>query len=163
MAHYMDTQDEIAHQVETLLSVAPAGFALILHMGFVTPTILLQSYSSKWQDHYNNNGYAMTDPVVRWGFSNRGATTWASLADDDPSGVLKAAAEHGMTHGIVCSVGDQTAFSFCGYARNDRAFTEEETALLSKITQKLHDLTHGLTALPDDTAQAIKALSVDYT
>ncbi len=159
----MNEQHSIEDQLALLTPLAPAGYALVLHLKFAGPTFLLQTYDQAWRDHYTNNGLVVSDPIIRWGYANRGVTTWAALEADDEVGVLKQAADYGLTHGLACSVGNETEFSFAGFAHQDRPFTDDESKTLCEITQRIHDLTYNLQSLSPQTADAMKSLSIHYT
>ena len=45
-----------------LKEIAPAGFAIALHVGFNSPKFLFQTYPSKWLKEYSENGLVMNDP-----------------------------------------------------------------------------------------------------
>lgn len=159
----MTKQTLIKKNLVVLKDKAPAGYALALHVHFTAPTFLLQTYDRKWLEYYSKQGLVMTDPIVRWGFENRGYKFWADLEADDPAGVLKAAADHGLGYGVVCSVGTDTSFSIGGFARNDRAYTEQEADELSAIMEEVHGLTDNLKVLSPETAAELTKLSIEYT
>jgi len=159
----MTNNTTVENYLAALGPLAPAGYAIILHMRFVSPTFLLQSYSADWREIYLQKGYAMVDPVVRWSYANRGTITWDHLEDDDPSGVLKDAKNHGLIYGLVCAVGPENGHSFGGFSRSDRPFTASETSEVADLTQKLHDATTNLTELSPETAAALKEMSISYT
>ena len=159
----MTKQSIIKDRLVTLKEKAPAGYALALHVHFTAPTFLLQTYDRKWLEYYSKQGLVMTDPIVRWAFENRGRRFWSDLASDDPANVLQAAADHGLAHGVVCSVGNDHSFSIGGFARNDRAYTEAEADELSAFMEEVHDLTNNLKVLSPETAAELTKLSIEYT
>ncbi len=159
----MAGQSEIEKKLVALNELAPAGWALALHVHFTAATFILQTYSQEWRDYYTKNGLVMSDPIVRWGFENRGYEFWSEIAKDDPGGVLKAAADHGLGYGIVTSVGTNESFSIGGFARNDRPYTAEEAAGLEAASLEIHNLTNNLKQLSPETAEAMRRLAIEYT
>ncbi|MEL6640294.1 MAG: autoinducer binding domain-containing protein [Pseudomonadota bacterium] len=159
----MTGQLEIEQKLVELKDYAPAGWALALHVHFTAATFILQTYDQKWRDYYTKNGLVMSDPIVKWGYENRGALFWDDLASEDAGGVLKAAADHGLGYGVVTSVGTEGGFSIGGFARNDRPYTDEEAEFLRGATQEIHDLTDNLKELSPETAEAMRRLAIEYT
>lgn len=159
----MDGRSEIDSKLIALTEIAPAGWALALHVHFTAASFILQTYPQKWRDYYTKNGLVMSDPIVRWGFENRGYEHWNIIAKDDPANVLKAAADHGLGYGVVTSVGTEESFSIGGFARNDRPYTTEEAQGLVKATHEIHDLTNNLKELSPETAEAMRRLAIEYT
>lgn len=159
----MTKQMLIKDHLVLLKDKATAGYALALHVHFTAPTFLLQTYDRKWLDYYSKQGLVMTDPIVRWAFENRGRKFWSELEDDDPAKVLRAAADHGLGYGVVCSVGTNKSFSIGGFARNDRAYTEQEADELSARMEEIHNLTDNLKVLSPETAAELTKLSIEYT
>ena len=159
----MPGQNEIEKKLIALTELAPAGWALALHVHFTAATFILQTYPREWRDYYTKNGLVMRDPIVKWGFETRGHEYWSVLAEDDPGGVLQAAADHGMGYGVVTSVGNDDTFSIGGFARNDRPYTTEEANALEAATLEIHDLTNNLKQLSPETAEAMRRLAIEYT
>ena len=159
----MTGQDEIEQKLIALNEFAPAGWALALHVHFTAATFILQTYDQKWRDYYTKNGFVMSDPIVKWGYENRGSTFWDDLTSDDPIGVLQAAADHGLGYGVVTSVGTDAGFSIGGFARNDRPYTAEEAEHVRVATEEIHELTNNLSELSPDTAEAMRRLAIEYT
>ena len=54
---------------------------------------------------------------------------------------MKAAAEHGLVHGVLVSGGDAKSRSLLNTARPDRPQTDEEVLQLEKILETLHSRT----------------------
>lgn len=159
----MAGQTEIEKKLVALNELAPAGWALALHVHFTAATFILQTYSQEWRDYYTKNGLVMSDPIVLWGFENRGVEHWSEIAKNDPAGVLQAAADHGLGHGVVTSVGAAESFSIGGFARNDRPYSEVEAETLRVATLEIHDLANNLKELSPETADQLRQLSILYT
>ncbi len=153
--------------VQTLLAdikdIAPAGFAVALHVGFNSPKFLFQTYPSKWLKEYSENGLVMNDPTVHWGFENTGLIRWSDLDDADQTGVLQKAAVHGLAYGLTWSTESQGTRSIGSFARSDRDFLPEECESLESLAQKLHDETVQLDALSDAMGEELRQMSIRYT
>lgn len=159
----MTEQAIIKEKLIYLQGFASAGYALAMHIRFTTPTFLFQTYSSAWLDHYSQKGFVMSDPTVHWGFENRGLRDWADMSNEDPVGVLTAAADHGLKYGITCSVGAEGSPSLGSFARGDRPFNESEKAELKDLMVEMHGLTDNIKVLSPETAEALTDLSIQYT
>ena len=121
-----------------LAEMAPLGFAVGLHIRFASPLIYHSTYPPAWVEFYNFNSYYLRDPLVFWGIGTTGTSRWSEIRLPDPFGVLKKAAAHGMTYGVVSSYGPITSRSMAGMCRSDREFTAEEMAFLTDVTARLH-------------------------
>lgn len=159
----MTGQTEIEQKLHTLNEFAPSGWALALHVHFTAATFILQTYDQKWRDYYTQNGLVMSDPIVKWGYENRGKLFWSDLESDDPADVLQAAADHGLGYGVVTSVGTDSGFSIGGFARNDRPYTDEEATKLEAATAEIHALTDNLKQLSPETAETLRKMAIEYT
>lgn len=159
----MASQLEIRAILAELQAIAPAGFALALHVRFTTPTFLFQTYPKDWLDYYSQNGLVMSDPTVAWGFSNMGSTSWDQLKGADVAGVLTKAAEFGLVHGMSYVAGTEESRSLCGFARADRPFTDVETKILASHSESLHDITSDLETLRPEVSEALRKMSVQFT
>lgn len=82
-----------------LIEIAPAGFAIGLHIRYMTPAYMFESYPADWLDVYARDGLLMRDPTVRWAMHHHGAKRWAELEEQDGAGVLARAREYGIVHG----------------------------------------------------------------
>lgn len=159
----MSVQNEIQSSLARLKELAPAGYALGFHVQFTAPQFMFQTYDKAWLEHYSKSGFVMTDPVVHWGFTNRGVCDWEDLRDNDPQGILVSAGEFGLKHGISWSVGEEDSHSLGGLSRSDRQFTPEEIEEMMEIITSLHEKTDNLQLLSPDTAAALTEMSILYT
>ncbi len=121
-----------------LATEAPAGYFLALHIRFAAPVMMFRTYDRAWTDHYSQNAYALRDPMVAWGIAHSGATRWRDIDLPDPFGIMREAADFGLTHGVCISCGPVTSRTVAGVARSDREFTDEEIASLSGLVLRLH-------------------------
>lgn len=159
----MAASDAIQEKLVDLKAMAPAGYALAMHVHFTAPTFLFQTYERSWLDHYSQKGLVMSDPTVHWGFENRGVIAWSDLVGQDPQNVLGEAADHGLRYGMTCSFGPESRPSIGSFARGDRPFDESEAAILRQNLEDLHHLTDNLKVLSPETAAALRKLSIEYT
>jgi LuxR family transcriptional regulator len=153
----MHEKMNVGYLLERLASRSSAGFAIGLHVRFSTPRYFFQKYGRDWIDLYTSRGFLLQDPIVRWGMTHTGITTWTDLRADDPAGVLTEAARFGMAYGICLSIVEQGSRSLAGFARSDREFTEAEIAAMRPIFSDLHAVTLGVETLsPEDHAELQK-------
>lgn len=159
----MSTGTVIAPHIEHLMEIAPAGFALGLHVRYTTPTYMFQTYPKAWLEEYSREGFLMQDPTVAWAFENAGHIDWAELSARDEGGVIVRAAAHGLRHGITVSVVRGGSRSIGGFARPDRPFTADEAGRIEAYMTQLHDITDSIQALPDEVRDELRRLSVAFT
>jgi len=155
------SQFEISEILGKLHEVAPAGYALGIHMAHMAPKFVFQTYPKAWLDHYSANGLIMVDPMVAWGFENTGSERWSAL--EDSSGVLKAAGEYGMKYGAVIACESEASRSIGGFAHPDREFTDDEIETLLTGVTTLHAQTEETAELDDETVAHLKKLAVMVT
>jgi LuxR family transcriptional regulator len=154
---------DIPRTLADLKEVAPAGFAVVLHLRFTAPTFLFQTYPKDWVDEYSRDGLLVRDPMVVWAFSNEGHVSWSDLAPRDEAGVLARAAAHGLRHGLAVSVERGGSRSMGGFARPDREFLPEEVARIEAALEQLHDDTATALPLPEAVRESLRRLSVAFT
>lgn len=159
----MDAQATINEQLGQLMAHAPAGYAIALHVRFTTPMYLFQSYPKDWIDYYSQNGLVMSDPTVHWGFENTGTVRWGDLLARDTSQIIVKAQAHGMRFGFTHALEIDGSRSLSSFTRSDRDFTEGEMAEIAGIVDSLHRETAGGQALPAETREALKGLSIRFT
>lgn len=156
----MVARNDIVSILSDLSGVAPSGYALALHINFTTPRFLLQTYSDEWISHYSEKGFVMSDPTVLWGFENTGTKRWSELSDLDTVGVMPAAAEFGLSYGVVVAQEDGGSRSIGSFARNDREFDAAEIAAFGEAMNQLHIATLNLQKLDQSTTDALNAANV---
>ena len=155
------TQFEISETLGQLNELAPTGYALGIHIEFTTPKFMFQTYPKDWLDYYSSNGLVMSDPMVAWAFQNVGTLRWSAL--DDPTGVMKKAAEFGMNYGVVVSVVSEDSRTICGFANAEREFTDDEIAQLEAGAKRIHDNTADTALLDPQTVKQLKKMSIMVT
>lgn len=159
----MTGTESLADRLSELKAVAPAGFAIALHVDFTTPLYLFQTYPEAWRTLYSAEGLHIQDPTVHWGIANSGLVRWSELAAQDGAGVLARAAEHGLLHGVTVAIQDGDRPSLASYSRSDRDFTEDEAASLLSETQALHELTRDSGILGEEIARELRHMSILFT
>jgi LuxR family transcriptional regulator len=122
---------------------------------------MFQTYRKAWLDHYSANGLIMADPMVAWGFEHSGSARWSELSD--PSGVMKKAAEFGLTYGVVIAEVSDDDRSICGFANGAAEFTDAEIAELAENVSTLHSITADLSRLDPATVEQLKKMSIMVT
>lgn len=141
-----------------LAAESPSGYMAGMHIRFAGPLMQFQTYDQEWIDHYTEQGYALRDPMVAWGFTKEGATRWSEMELPDPFGILKQAEAYGMKYGVVMATGPLSSRSIVGCARADREYEDSEIRRIEKLVLKLHEVTDppdNLTAAQKDALQLI--------
>lgn len=150
--------DRIAIYLARLGVLCDSGFALAIHIRMTAPTLLYQTYSQAWAEHYSVKGYMLSDPVVRWGLTHTGRVIWSSLTDGDSEGVIAASISFGLTHGWTYAVGTAGSRTIAGLTRSDRAHTEAEVAEIQAIVDDIHAITDGFDDLPKAVQDKLRRL-----
>ena len=140
---------------------SPAGLAIGLHLEYVAPRHLFQTYPECWKKVYSARGLVLHDPTVRWGLSEVGIVAWSELQDRDDTGVLAQAAQFGMAFGITISIDCGGTRSLGSFARPDREFSESEVKALDVDFTTLHRLTGAMHRSDSSALAKLKNLSVD--
>lgn len=148
--------DQEAHRLAIL---APAGYFVGLHIRFTSPLMTLQNYDQAWTDHYTEQGYAMRDPMIAWGFSTVGASRWSEIEVPDTFGIFAQAAKFGMVYGVVVACGPVSSRTIAGATRSDREFRDEEVKEIDVIVNRLHDITRPPDNLTDAQIQALRLIA----
>lgn len=149
---------QIAAHLSQLVVLCDTGFALAVHIRFTSPALLYRTYSPDWIEYYSERGFVMQDPVVRRGLMQAGTVLWADLADEDPAGVISAAAAHGLVNGWNYAVGPATSRTLCGFTRSGAAFTAAQMDQGRAIVDSIHALTEGIEHFSPAELAALRAL-----
>lgn len=151
------------HSVDRLIAalgeVSPLGFSAGLHIRFAAPLLYVRTYSDDWCRVYDNNAYALRDPIVFWGLGVRGHTRWSDIRLPDPFNIFGQARSYGLMYGAVFSCGPITSRSIVGIARGDREFTDAEIESAALIVEALHDSAEPPTELTDAQIEALRLLA----
>lgn len=146
-------------QLQRLVAVSHWSFAIGLRIRFNHPTLLYQTYPEAWIVHYARNGLLFVDPAVGWGMTNIGICDWDDLVAGDSAGVLKQAADYGLLHGIVVSVGDMATRSLGFFASSEAPIAEHNRLLAHDVVLRLHEEAEGLADLAPSDLAAFVALN----
>ncbi|MBZ0128855.1 MAG: autoinducer binding domain-containing protein [Rhodobacteraceae bacterium] len=145
--------------LEQLDQETPAGYFAGLHIRFAGPLVQYHTYDQKWIDYYTENGFALRDPMVAWGFAKEGATRWSAIKLPDLFGIFKKAAGYGLIYGVVVSCGKLSSRSIVGCARADREFTDEEIERITRLVRAIHEATDPPESLTDAQKEALQLIA----
>ncbi|NNE87248.1 MAG: LuxR family transcriptional regulator [Silicimonas sp.] len=144
---------------DRLSQLAPVGFSAGLHIRFAAPLIYVRTYDEAWTRVYDENAYALRDPLVFWGLGVKGHTRWSAIRLPDPFNILGQARSHGLAFGAVISFGPITSRSIVGMAHNAREFTDDEIAEAVEIVKNLHLAAEPPTELTPAQIEALRLLA----
>ena len=144
---------------DALTRISPVGFSAGLHIRFASPLIYVRTYDEAWTKIYDENAYALRDPLVFWGLGVKGHTRWSAIKLPDPFNILGQARSHGLAFGAVISCGPITSRSIVGMANTEREFTDEEIADAVKIVHNLHLAAEPPTELTPAQVEALRLLA----
>ena len=149
--------------IELLLNemaiAAPAGFAVGLHILYVSPLIMVNTYPEAWQEVYTAKLYGLRDPTLAWGLSHLGTRRWSQIGLPDPFGLLSEAAQYGLVYGMIAAMGPMSSRTIAGAARPDREFTDYEMEHIYRIVQRMHDLSEPPARLSRPQADALRCIA----
>ena len=144
---------------EALSALAPAGFSAGLHIRFASPMIYVRTYDEQWTKIYDENAYALRDPLVFWGLGVKGHTRWSAIKLPDPFNIMDQARRYGLTYGAVISCGPLTSRTIVGIARSDREFDDAEISEADTIVHALHAAAEPPTELTRAQIEALRLLA----
>ncbi len=153
--------DEVSLQtcLDELSRLAPAGFSAGLHIRFASPLVYVRTYDDAWIKVYDENAYALRDPLVFWGLGVKGHTRWSAIKLPDPFNILGQARRFGLNYGAVVSCGPITSRSIVGMAHGTREFTDDEINHAADIVQKMHLAAEPPTELTPAQIEALRLLA----
>ncbi len=140
-------------------ALAPAGYVAGMHIRFAGPLLQFQTYDSKWLDYYTEQGFALRDPMIAWGFAREGASRWSDIDLPDPFGIMDKAASYGLKYGVVVALGPLSSRSIVGCARSDREFNDEEIRRIAELVETLHEVTEPPGSLTNAQKQALQLIA----
>lgn len=155
----MSSRADINAGLRKLGKFAPSGYFVGLHIRFAAPLMQFQTYPQEWADFYSQNGYALRDPTIAWGFSTTGACRWSNLPIPDPFNILKDAADHGLIFGLTVSNGPISSRTIASFARDDREFKDDEIADISTTVRRLHEITEPPASLTKAQKEALRCIA----
>ena len=145
--------------LDALSKLSPAGFSAGLHIRFASPLIYVRTYDEAWTKVYDENAYALRDPLVFWGLGVKGHTRWSAIKLPDPFNILGQARRFGLNYGAVISYGPITSRSIVGMAHPTREFTDDEIAHATLIVHRLHIAAEPPTELTPAQVEALRLLA----
>jgi LuxR family transcriptional regulator len=154
---------DIPQQLASLMDLAPAGFAIALHVRFASALYLFQTYPDEWLAEYSRDGLVMRDPTVAWAIANTGHRDWSLFDSSDPGGVMARAAAHGLRHGVTIGLERGGSRSLASFVHPDRSFDAAEVEEMERRLAMLHDATASAQPLDSQAREAIRRLSIAFT
>jgi len=147
------------HYTDRFAQLSPSGFAYALHIRYAAPLMSVRTFPDAWEKLYDEQVYALRDPIIAWGFSQTGTSRWSDLRLPDPFDILGKASAFGMTYGLAVSCGPMKSRSIASAARNDREFTDLEIEQFARMIQHLHDVTEPPNALTPAQIEALRCIA----
>jgi len=140
-------------------AMAPCGYSAGLHIRFAAPLVYVRTYPEEWIRIYDENAFALRDPLVFWGLGVRGQTRWSDIKLPDPFNIIGQARKAGLLFGAVISHGPITSRSIVGIARDDREFTEDEIDRAAALVRDMHEMAEPPSELTPAQAEALRLLA----
>ncbi|SPJ24914.1 helix-turn-helix transcriptional regulator [Palleronia abyssalis] len=140
MNSHLSAREGLDIALRHLDALAPSGYAIILHLRGLSCRMVERTYPVKWVKQYNENGYALRDPVVGWCMEHTGLLRWSDPALPDPYDIMGQAARHGLKFGASVSLGPRQCRSVISVARADRELTDDENAHFEEISRTIHGM-----------------------
>ncbi len=150
--------EQVREVLAQIGAICDTGFALAIHIRFTRSALLYRTYDQKWIEHYSENGYFLSDPVVHWGLMNEGAVDWDALAEQDTAGVLVDAKRFGLFNGWSFAVGPATSRTISGHTKSGMPFSPEERRKIETLVTHAHELTNDIDTMDLGTVEALRAL-----
>ena len=150
--------DAVSQALTALDALCDRGFALAVHIRLIRPTLLYQTYSQAWAEHYSMKGYMLTDPVVRWGLEQNGTVKWSDLSAQDTAGVFPDAVKFGLTNGWTYSTGPASSRTISGATKSGADFTDDERTRIMALVDAIHLATEGFEHFPAAVQESLKGL-----
>ncbi|MDD9979160.1 MAG: autoinducer binding domain-containing protein [Boseongicola sp.] len=144
---------------DALSQLSTKGFSAGLHIRFASPLVYVRTYDEAWTKTYDENAYALRDPIVFWGMGTTGYSRWSAIKLPDPFNIFGQARSFGLTFGAVFSHGPITSRSIVGIARDDRELTDEELHEAAAIVRLLHHAAKPPTELTQAQIEALRLLA----
>jgi len=145
-----------------LTELAPAGYALGLHIRFASAQIMINTYDPRWIEIYTNRGYMLCDPLVSWGFGTEGIARWSALNHPDPHRVMEQAQVYGLLYGVAVSCGPTSSRTIAGFGRSDREYTDAEIVEIADLVRILHRETEPPERLSTPQVDALRLVSKGF-
>ncbi len=143
--------------LDRLSGFCDTGYLLAVHIRYTRPSLMFKTYPKDWLDHYSEHGFMMVDPVVGWAMTQEGTASWDDLAANDPAGVVAAARDFGLSHGVSFAIGPNTSRTI-GSVTRSTAFAADELDTMRAIITEIHDVTEGFDHLPPRIQDGLRDL-----
>lgn len=129
---------------QALCQIANAGYSLMLNLKATQPQIYISTYPAAWRERYDENRYAMIDPVFRWSSENSGSIRWSEIGPEYSAltdrRVGMEALRYGLKFGAVVARPNAKCFGYtCAIyaARDDRELLDPEIKYLEATLQRI--------------------------
>lgn len=155
----MSIQTVIEFHTQKLEHCAPDGFFYALHIRFALPLMHHQTYPDGWTELYNEQAFALRDPLIAWGFGTEGVSRWSEIGIPDPFDILGQAKQFGMNYGFAVSTGPISSRTVASAARPDREFEDYEMEEFAKVIQQLHVVTEPPESLTKAQVEALQLIA----
>lgn len=146
-------------ELHALSLLAPSGYFIGLHIRFAAPLMSFQTYDQRWMDYYTEQGYALRDPTIAWGFSTEGASRWRDFGIPDTFGILSQAKDYGLKFGVTISCGPISSRTIASFSRADREYTDSEVDEILHTVRRLHVLTEPPESLTKAQVEALRCIA----
>lgn len=150
---------KVGRLLSELSTFCDTGYALAFHLRFAGPILLYQTYDPEWIKFYNERGFTLYDPVIRWGLRETGVIRWNEIPDEDPQDVSGHAKRFGFKGGLAFATGPTTSRTICGLSNSAGVFTAEETVALTAMLQQIHDITEDFSGFDPAEQELLRNLS----
>ncbi|WP_341213338.1 autoinducer binding domain-containing protein [uncultured Limimaricola sp.] len=147
------------HDFHELAEIAPLGFCAVFRVSRGRPMHTENCFSPAWRDTYERQSYGLRDPAIGWALGHDGMMRWDRLSHRDPAGVIAHAHAYGLHHGITVATGSGELRSFCGLARADRPFTDQEGERALRVIRRLHNGPVGEIRLTEAQCEALSLMA----
>ncbi len=121
--------------------IAPSGYYLAVRVGFAFPVLEENKLPEEWVKIYTEQGFMLSDPVMKWVYAHTGAIRWSEMALEDPRAILEQARKYRLNYGVAISHMDpdqEGLRSFAWFAHPQREFTDVEIEHLQQQIVSLH-------------------------
>ena len=152
----MIEKTKLLEALDRMASIGASGYAIALHVRFVSPRILLESYPAAWATYYSAHALVLSDPTVAWGLANTGSCRWGDLPGRDLP-IMQRARRFGLHHGVVCAIEDGGSRSIASVARHDRDCADQEIEAMRNALALLHAATGDLHQSDPDLVKILQA------
>ena len=152
----MIEKTELRDALDRMASIGASGYAIALHVRFVSPRLLLESYPAAWAAYYSTHALVLRDPTVAWGMANTGSCRWRDLPGHELP-MMQTARRFGLRHGVVSAIEAGGSRSIASVARHDRDCDDREIDAMRDALGLLHAATIDPQRLDPDLVKILQA------